>query len=251
MEIIPAIDIKDGKCVRLYQGDFEQLTVYGADPLAVAQRWVELGAQRLHLVDLDGARSGYPMNTDTIIGIVQHVGVPVQLGGGLRSEAAVRAALNLGVARVILGTAAVYEPRLIERLVAHHPDAIIVGVDARDGLVATDGWTSAAPVRAAELVEQMAAIGVQRVIYTDITRDGTLSEPNFEATFALVRPDGSGPAIIASGGVCQLAHVQRLAAGGVEGAIIGRALYTGDLDLRAAIQASQQPARENYAGQPS
>lgn len=250
MEIIPAIDIKDGKCVRLYQGDFNQSIVYDSDPLAVAQRWVALGAQRLHLVDLDGARAGYPVNTATILSIVQRVSVPVQLGGGLRTEADVRAVLNLGVARVILGTAAVQEPRLIERLVTHHREALIIGVDARDGMVATDGWTCAAPVRAATLVAQMAKIGVQRIIYTDIARDGTLSEPNFAATFALVSPDDAAPAVIASGGICQLAHVEQLAAGGVAGAIIGRALYTGALDLRDAIEASQHPALASYAAQP-
>lgn len=233
MEIIPAIDIKEGKCVRLYQGDFAQATVYDSDPLAVAKRWVERGARRLHLVDLDGARAGHPVNTDTIVSIVRAVNVPVQLGGGLRTEAAVRAVLDLGVSRVILGTAAVQHPRLIERLVARHADAIIVGVDARNGNVATSGWTEESTVQAVELVEQMATRGVQRIIYTDITRDGTLSEPNFVATFALVSPNG--PAIVASGGICRIEHVQRLAAAGIEGAIIGKALYTGDLDLYAAI----------------
>lgn len=240
MEIIPAIDIQEGKCVRLYQGNFDRAVVYDADPLAVAQRWVQQGAQRLHLVDLDGTRAGHPVNTATILGIVRAVKVPVQLGGGLRTESAVRAALNLGVSRVILGTAAVHDPRLIERLSSRHGDAIIVGVDARDGIIATDGWTEAAPMRAIELVAQMAACGVRRVIYTDITRDGTLSEPNFAATFSLVMPEGTGPAVIASGGICRTEHVRRLAAGGVEGAVIGRALYTGDLDLQEVLQIGQQ-----------
>jgi phosphoribosylformimino-5-aminoimidazole carboxamide ribotide isomerase len=239
MEIIPAIDIKEGKCVRLYQGDFDRAVVYDPDPVAVAERWVQQGAQRLHLVDLDGARAGHPVNTAAILGIVRAVKVPIQLGGGLRTESAVRAALNLGVSQVILGTAAVHEPRLIERLVSRHGDAIVVGVDARDGLVATDGWTADSPVRAIELVAQMAACGVRRIIYTDIKRDGTLSEPNFAATFALVMPEGAGPAVIASGGICKIEHVRRLAAGGVEGAVIGRALYTGDLDLRDVLRMSQ------------
>ncbi len=240
MEIIPAIDIKEGKCVRLYQGDFDRAVVYDPDPIAVAQRWVQQGAQRLHLVDLDGARAGHPVNTASILGIVRAVKVPVQLGGGLRTESAVRAALNLGVSRIILGTAAVHEPSLVERLVSRHGDAIIVGVDARDGMVATDGWTTASPMRAIELVAQMAACGVRRVIYTDITRDGTLSEPNFAATFSLVMPEGAGPSVIASGGICQIEHVRRLAAGGVEGAVIGRALYTGDLDLQELLQIGQR-----------
>jgi phosphoribosylformimino-5-aminoimidazole carboxamide ribotide isomerase len=235
MELIPAIDIKDGKCVRLYQGDFEQVTVYDEDPAAVARRWVAQGAPRLHIVDLDGARHGRPVHTDAIRAIVRAADVPVQLGGGLRDEATVEAALALGVARVILGTAAVERPDLVERLVARHGDAIIVGVDARDGIVATAGWTAAAPVQAVDLVAQMAQLGVQRVIYTDISRDGTLTSPNYTATAALVTP--GGPAIIASGGVGAIAHLQHLATLGVEGAIVGRALYTGDLSIADALAA--------------
>src|SRR6266498_5072505 len=195
MYIIPAIDIKEGKCVRLYQGDFERLTIYDDDPTAVARRWVEQGAQMLHVVDLDGARVGHPVNTHIILEIVQSVGVPVQVGGGLRDEPAVLAALGLGVARVVLGTAAVQQPDLIERLVARYGDEIAVGVDARNGIVATAGWTEQSRVTAPDLVEHMAALGVRRVIYTDISRDGTLSEPYYAATSALVRPDG--PRIIA------------------------------------------------------
>ncbi len=237
MDIIPAIDIQGGKAVRLFQGDFAQSTVYDADPTVAARRWAEMGASRIHVVDLDGAKAGHPVNTDSILGIVRAVSIPVQLGGGLRSDIAVRAALDLGVARVILGTAAVRDPELIARLVARHHDAIIVGVDARDGYVATAGWTEAEKVEATTLVERMADIGVRRIVYTDISRDGTLTEPNFAATAALVRP--GGPAIIASGGVCRVEHVRRLAADGVEGAIIGRAIYTGDLDLREALAAAR------------
>lgn len=233
MELIPAIDIKDGKCVRLFQGDFSRLTVFDEDPLAAAQRWVDAGARRLHLVDLDGALAGHPVNTDAIVTIVRAVPVPVQLGGGLRTEVAVQAALALGVERVILGTAAVREPALIGRLAARHPEAIVVGVDARNGRVATEGWTEATTVYAVELVEQMAELGVKRVIYTDISRDGTLTEPNFAATIALVR--NGGPAIIASGGLSSVEHLLRLKDGGVEGAIVGSALYTGKLDLREAL----------------
>jgi phosphoribosylformimino-5-aminoimidazole carboxamide ribotide isomerase len=235
MEIIPAIDIKDGQCVRLYQGNFEQSTVYDDDPVAVARRWVEQGARRLHVVDLDGARSGHPVHADVISAIVRAAGVPVQLGGGLRDEAAVQSALGLGVARVILGTAAVHNPDMTARLLERHGDAIIVGVDARDGMVATAGWLDTAAVRAADLVAQMTALGARRVIYTDISRDGTLTEPNYAATAELVQP--GGPAIIASGGVGRVEHLRRLAALGCEGAIVGRALYTGALSLREAIQA--------------
>lgn len=237
MQIIPAIDMKDGRCVRLYQGDFQRATVYDDDPVAVARRWEEQGAPWLHLVDLDGARSGRSVHADVIGAIVRSVRVPVQLGGGLRTEVAVAGALALGVARVILGTVAVREPDLVGRLVQRFGDAIVVGVDARDGRVATEGWTEVAALRAADLVEQVAALGVRRVIYTDISRDGTLSEPNVAATAALVRP--GGPAIVASGGISSIDHLRRLAAVGVEGAIVGRALYTGDLSLPEALAALQ------------
>lgn len=237
MYIIPSIDIKDGKCVRLYQGDFERITVYDDDPTAVARRWAEQGAQMLHVVDLDGARVGHPVNTHIILEIVQSVKVPVQIGGGLRDEQAVLAALGLGVARVVLGTAAVLQPELIERLVARYGDEIAIGVDARNGIVATAGWTEQSQVTAPDLIEHMAALGVRRVIYTDISRDGTLSEPNFAATGALVRPDG--PLIIASGGVGKLEHLRQLADIGVEATIVGKALYTGDIQLPEAIEATK------------
>ena len=235
MDIIPAIDIKDGKCVRLYQGDFARVTVYDHDPPAVARRWVEQGARMLHVVDLDGAKAGYPVNADAILAIVQAVDVPVQIGGGLRDEKAVLAALGLGVARVVLGTAAVEQPDLVARLVERYGEEIAVGVDARDGIVATAGWTEQAQVAAPELIDHMAAIGVRRFIYTDISRDGTLTEPNYAATAALVRPDG--PAIIASGGVGKLEHLLRLSTIGVEAVVVGRALYTGDLSLLEALEA--------------
>ncbi len=235
MEIIPAIDLKDGRCVRLYQGDFAQATVYGDDPVAMARRWADLGATRLHVVDLDGAKSGRPVNTDTVRGIVRALKIPVQLGGGLRREEDIVTALALGVERVILGTAAVEHAGLVAQMVARFGEQIIVGVDARNGMVATDGWTSTADVRAPDLVERMAALGVRRVIYTDISRDGTLTEPNFTAMAELIRPDG--PAIIASGGIAVSEHLLRLAHLGAEGAIVGKALYTGAIDLEQALAA--------------
>lgn len=235
MEIIPAIDIKEGRCVRLYQGDFAQSTVYADDPLEVAKRWVGLGATRLHVVDLDGALAGHPVNTDTIIGIVRSVPIPVQLGGGLRTEAAAHSAIALGVSRVILGTAAVEDPEMVARLASRFGDAIVVGIDAKDGMVKTAGWTEEVPLRATDLAERMASDGVKRIIYTDISRDGTLTEPNFSATGALIRSGGS--AIIASGGICTIEHLTRLAEIGVEGAVVGKALYTGVLDLQEAIAA--------------
>jgi phosphoribosylformimino-5-aminoimidazole carboxamide ribotide isomerase len=235
MDIIPAIDLKDGRCVRLYQGDFRQATVYGDDPVAMALRWADLGATRLHVVDLDGAKGGRPVNTDAVLGIVRALKIPVQLGGGLRREEDINAALSLGVERVILGTAAVEQADLVARVAARFGDRIIVGVDARDGMVATDGWTATAAVRATALVSHMADLGVRRVIYTDISRDGTLTEPNFAALAELIRPDG--PAIIASGGIAVADHLLRLAALGAEAAIVGKALYTGAIDLPEALVA--------------
>lgn len=235
MEIIPAIDLKDGRCVRLYQGDFARATVYSEDPVAVARRWEALGAPRLHVVDLDGARNGRPTNTDAVIAIVQAVGIPVQVGGGLRREEDISAVLALGVDRVILGTAAVEQSELVARLVARFADQIIVGIDVRDGQVATAGWTSLAPVRATELATRMGNLGVRRVIYTDISRDGTLTEPNFAALAEL--QSLNGPAIIASGGITSIEHLRRLAGLKIEGAIVGKALYSGALDLAAALAA--------------
>ncbi len=221
--------------MRLFQGQFEQATVYDADPVAVARRWAEQGATRLHVVDLDGARAGAPVHTDLIRAIVQAIPIPVQLGGGLRSEESVAAALEQGIARVILGTVAVQNPDLVRRMLARSgPDAIIVGVDARDGYVATAGWLDTAEVRATDLIDRMAEMGVARVVYTDISRDGTLTEPNIAATAALVRP--GGPAIIASGGMAHTDHLVALAQTGVEGAIVGRAIYTGAIDLPTAIK---------------
>lgn len=235
MEIIPAIDLKDGVCVRLYQGQFEQATVYEKDPSLAARRWQNQGASRLHVVDLDGSKAGHPVNTDMVRAIVQAVDIPVQLGGGLRCTEDVAAALEMGIARVIVGTAAVQTPELVAHMVDRFGDSLVVGVDARDGFVATSGWTRTATIRATDLVEDMARLGVQRIIYTDIARDGTLTEPNYAATTALIRP--GGPAIIASGGIAHTDHLLRLAASGVEGAIVGRALYTGAIDLREAQEA--------------
>jgi phosphoribosylformimino-5-aminoimidazole carboxamide ribotide isomerase len=238
VEIIPAIDIKNGRCVRLFQGNFTQETVYDDNPLAVARRWVEQGATRLHLVDLDGARAGQPIHIDVIAAIVRALTIPVQVGGGMRSAADVEQVLKLGAARVILGTAAVHDPELITYLVARYPDAIVVGVDARDGMVATAGWLETAAVQASELVRSMADLGVLRFIYTDISRDGTLSEPNYAATAQLIQP--GGPAVIASGGIANSSQLQHLAELGCEGAIVGRALYTGDIRLPEALRSLAQ-----------
>jgi phosphoribosylformimino-5-aminoimidazole carboxamide ribotide isomerase len=233
MEIIPAVDIKDGKCVRLYQGDYRQETVFSEDPVSVALNWQAQGAGRLHLVDLDGAASGEPRNIAVVEAIVKQVSLPVQLGGGIRDEATVAKLLAIGINRVILGTAAVENSELVERLCQKYGGAIVVGIDARDGRVATHGWKKGTEVVALALGRRMAATGVSRFIYTDIKRDGTLTEPGFEAIAEMVKVVNLP--IIAAGGISALSHLRKLKELGVEGAIVGKALYTGDISLREAL----------------
>jgi phosphoribosylformimino-5-aminoimidazole carboxamide ribotide isomerase len=238
MQIIPAIDIKDGRCVRLYQGKYDDVTVFDHDPVAVARRWEQLGAQRIHVVDLDGAKAGRPVNAQIVFAIVRAVQVPVQLGGGLRDVGTVDSALNLGVERAILGTAAVRDPQLIANLVKRYNDRVAVGVDARDGMVAAQGWTETSQVAAKDLVQRMADVGVRTIIYTDISRDGTLEGPNMAATAELVQH--GGPDIIASGGVARTDDLIALAHTGVAGVIVGKALYTGAIDLPQALGALKE-----------
>ena len=240
MEIIPAIDLRQGRVVRLFQGDYDRQTSYSSDPVAVALQWAEQGASRLHVVDLDGAKSGQLHNLEVVRRIARAVDIPLQLGGGLRTLHAVESALEAGAERAVLGTAAINDPDLVASAVqAAGPGAILVSIDARDGFVAVHGWTEGTQRTASSLVAQMQALGVSRFLYTDISRDGTLTEPNFQAVADLLRETGA--AILASGGVAAVAHLQRLALLGVEGAILGRALYEGAVDLREAI-ASQTPA---------
>jgi len=237
MLIIPAIDLKDGQCVRLYQGDYRQLTVYDADPVAVARRWQAAGARWLHVVDLDGAAAGAPQNLAAIKAIASATAIPVEVGGGVRDVATLGEVLALGVARVVLGTAAVEDPVLVGTACCKWGERVVVGIDARDGLVATRGWRETTSVPALTLALQMIELGVRRFIYTDIARDGTLTQPNYAEVAKLVQ---SVPVpVIASGGVASLEHLRRLAALGVEGAIIGKAIYTGDIALATAIAALQ------------
>ncbi len=236
MEVIPAIDLRGGRCVRLYQGDFGQETVYSEDPQAVARQWQEQGASRLHLVDLDGAAQGEPVNLEIIAAIVTQSEIPVQVGGGVRNSSTAEKLLSIGVERVVIGTAAVRNPDLVRQLCQDGGSPrVVVAVDARDGLVAVQGWLEKTSVTAVELGKHMAELGVERLLYTDISRDGTLSEPNFSANAQLV--ESTGLAILASGGVASLDHITELAKIGAEGVIVGRALYTGDLELPAAIGA--------------
>jgi len=240
MDVIPAIDIRGGRCVRLIQGDYERETVFADDPAEAARRWRDAGAKRLHVVDLDGAREGRPVNWEAVTRIVAAVEVPVQLGGGLRDLGTVQRYLEGGVERVVLGTAAVKDPDLLAAALERFPGQVAVGVDARDGVVVTEGWLEASGVAAQDLVRRLAALRVPRIIYTDTMRDGTLTEPNFPALQALladVQASGSEMRVLYSGGVSSLRHVRRLAETGVEGVIVGRALYTGDIDLQAALAA--------------
>lgn len=237
-ELYPAIDIHQGRCVRLTQGDFATANVYDESPANAARRWVAEGATHLHVVDLDGAKAGHPVNLEAISAIAQVVDIPIQLGGGIRTHADVAQVRALGVTRVIIGTKAVQDAQFVADLVASHGDAIIVGVDARDGFVQTAGWLDGSAVQASDLVNQMALLGVARIIYTDISRDGTLSEPNYEATAALLSP--AGPKIIASGGVSRTEQLVRLARLGIHGAVVGRALYTGAIILNDALHTLQQ-----------
>lgn len=233
MEVIPAIDLKGGKCVRLYQGDYRQETVFSEEPIDIARRWQSLGARRLHIVDLDGAAKGELCHISLIEEIARAVPIPIQLGGGLRRIEAIAQALELGVACAILGTAAIEDHALIQEACNRFGNRIIVSIDARDGYVATHGWQERTEVTAIELVQRMASIGVERFIYTDITRDGTLTEPNFDAVAELVAK--TSLPIIAAGGIASLEHLKKLFRIGVEGAIVGRAIYTGDIDLKQAL----------------
>jgi phosphoribosylformimino-5-aminoimidazole carboxamide ribotide isomerase len=234
MEVIPSIDLRGGRCVRLYQGDYDKETVYSDDPLAMAIQWQEMGAPRIHIVDLDGAASGIQANLEVLKGLGSSMGVPLQVGGGIRDMNSAENILDFGVQRIVLGTSAVENPSLVEQACRRFgTGAVVVGVDARDGMVAIRGWRESSSINALDLIHHMKALGVGRFIYTDISRDGTLSEPNFQAIEALIKD--CDVTMVASGGVSSIEHLERLASLGVEGAIIGKALYTGDIDLKEAI----------------
>ncbi len=238
MDVIPAIDLLEGRCVRLYQGDYEKSQVFSENPADVAQQWVEQGAAKLHVVDLDGAKTGKIVNLGAIEAIAQAVKVPIQVGGGLRDRTSVQQLFNLGVQRAILGTIAVEQPQLVQQLCQEFPQQIIIGIDARNGLVATRGWLETSEVLATQLAVQMQELGAAAIIYTDIHRDGTLSGPNLEALRELA--SAISIPIIASGGVSSitdLLSLLALEAQGVTGVIVGRALYTGDIALKEALRA--------------
>ncbi|MFW6730509.1 MAG: 1-(5-phosphoribosyl)-5-[(5-phosphoribosylamino)methylideneamino]imidazole-4-carboxamide isomerase [Synechococcus sp.] len=238
MEIIPAIDLLDGQCVRLHQGDYDRVTRFADDPVQQALEWQRQGATRLHLVDLDGARSGEAANDGAVRAITAALAIPVQLGGGVRSRDRAEDLLACGLDRVILGTVAVEQPALVRELAAAHPGRIVVGIDARDGRVATRGWREESSVEATALAASLADSGIAAIISTDIATDGTLAGPNLDALRAMAT--AAAVPVIASGGIGDLADVLSLLALeplGVEGVIIGRALYDGRLDLAEAIAA--------------
>jgi len=237
LEIIPAIDLKDGRCVRLFQGDFNQETVFSDDPLAMAQSWQDQGSQRLHVVDLDGAIRGKPVHLEIISSIVKTLDIPVQVGGGIRDLSSAEAWIEIGVARVVIGTAAVRDPDMVQEVCRKlGSEKIVVSVDAKDGLVALQGWQESSSVTVLDLASQMAKLGVVRLLYTDIARDGALTGPDLVTNARLTSE--TDLAIQASGGVSSLEDLRRLLRTGVEGVIIGRALYTGAVSLPNALEAT-------------
>lgn len=236
MLLIPAIDIKDGKCVRLRQGDMNDSTIYGDDPVAMADRWIEAGARRLHIVDLDGAVSGKPENASIVHAIVEaHPEVPVQVGGGIRDEDTIQAYLDAGVSYVIIGTRAVTTPHFVSDACLEFPGHIIVGLDARDGKLATEGWSKLSHHDAFDMAKRFEDDGVASLVYTDIGRDGMMSNINIDSTVELCR--NITIPVIASGGLSSMDDINALCAvaeEGIEGAISGRAIYEGSLDFRKA-----------------
>ncbi|MCC6125740.1 MAG: 1-(5-phosphoribosyl)-5-[(5-phosphoribosylamino)methylideneamino]imidazole-4-carboxamide isomerase [Pirellulales bacterium] len=236
MEIWPAIDIRGGKCVRLKQGDYSRETVFGEDPAAMARHWVELGAKCLHLVDLDGARQGRPVNLASVREIVRVSGVPCELGGGIREEETIRMLLDAGVERLVIGTLALKQPDWFREQCRKFPGRLVLGIDARDGFVATAGWLETSGTPAIELARQFAGEPICAVVYTDIATDGMLAGPNVAEMTAMQRAV-EWP-VVASGGVTTKDDVARLAAAGMAGCIIGRALYEGTITLTEAIAAA-------------
>ena len=239
MIIFPAIDIRNGKCVRLTEGRFDQETIYADQPVDMALQWQAEGGQFLHVVDLDGALAGKPVNLPLVAQIAQAVTIPVQLGGGIRTIETIEEILAAGINRVILGSVAVRNPELVKEACRRYGEKIVVGIDAKDGLAAVEGWGVSGGIGAEELACRMADVGVARIIYTDISRDGTLSGVNGEATARLAK--AAGIPVIASGGVSGVKDIQALRQAGtaIEGVIVGKALYAGALTLAQALAAAR------------
>lgn len=233
MVIYPAVDIKDGKCVRLVQGRFDDVTVYSDNPIEIALKWEREGATYLHVVDLDGARTGEPKNLSVITGIAAKLGIPVQTGGGIRSMDTIEYLISQGVARVILGTSAVKNPELVKCALERFGNHIAIGIDARDGKVAIEGWERTSSFSAVDFAKKMEDMGAKTIIYTDISRDGMLAGPNLKAMEEMA--SSVGIEVIASGGVSSVQDIIDLKKAGVDGVIVGKALYTGNIKLAEAL----------------
>jgi phosphoribosylformimino-5-aminoimidazole carboxamide ribotide isomerase len=244
MIIIPAIDLKEGRCVRLEQGLMEKDTVYSDDPAAQAKTWQDQGGELLHIVDLDGAFAGVPKNREAIEAIVKAIDIPTELGGGIRDLETIEAYLQLGVGRIILGTIAKEKPDFVAEACRKFPGKVVVGIDAKDGLVAVRGWADVTEKKATELAKEMEGFGVEAIIYTDIARDGMMQGPNIEATKALA--EAISIPVIASGGVSNLRDIRQLMSveeSGVSGVITGKAIYTGALNLREAVELTRKKGK--------
>jgi len=237
MIIYPAVDIKDGRCVRLVQGEFDKVTVYSDNPVEMGLKWERMGAQYLHVVDLDGARTGQIQNTPIISEMAVKLGIPVQLGGGIRTVETIETLLCKGIHRVILGTSAVKNPELVKQALKTFEDSVVIGIDAKDGMVAIEGWAKTSEFTAIGFAKKMEELGAKTIIYTDISRNGMLAGPNLKAMEEMVK--AVNIEVIASGGVRNIDDIRNLKNVGVSGVIVGKALYTGDLDLKEAIEVAK------------
>lgn len=242
MLVLPAIDILGGRCVRLKQGDYAQETVFDDDPVAVAKRWVDQGGEFLHLVDLDGAKEGKPINTQVIADIARTCGVPVELGGGLRTEESVSAALDLGVCRVIIGTRAVAEPQWFADMADRFAGKLVLGLDAKNGRVALEGWRNLSDLPVLDVIRRYQQLPLAAVVYTDISKDGMMSGPNFEATVALAR--STPHPVIASGGITTIDDVLEFQRKGIGACILGRSIYEGSIDLKELLNRLREDPQE-------
>lgn len=234
MRIYPAIDIKDGKCVRLLQGRFSDVTVYGDNPVEMAKRWENEGGEYLHVVDLDGALKGHGVNAEVIKNICAVLNIPVQTGGGIRTMQDIENKLACGISRVIIGTSAVNDAEFVKRAADKYADKIVIGIDAKNSMVAVEGWEKVSDFTAVEFAKKMESLGIGAFVYTDIATDGTLKGPNTAAMQEMAASVNAD--VIASGGIGNISHIEELLPTGVEGVITGRALYAGTLDLAEAIK---------------
>jgi phosphoribosylformimino-5-aminoimidazole carboxamide ribotide isomerase len=244
MQVWPAIDLRGGKCVRLRQGDYQQETVFAEQPAAVARKFADQGAQHLHIVDLEGAREGLPINLPSVQEILASVKIECELGGGIRDEQSVRELLDFGLSRLVIGTSALTDPNWFRQVCRQYPYRLVLGIDARDGMAATDGWLQTSTVPAIDLAAQFASEPLAAIIYTDIATDGMLRGPNVDA-MALMQASVDVP-VIASGGVTTTDDIARLAKAGLAGCIIGRALYEGTLTLADALRAAGEAAKQTF-----